>query len=93
MLSNIATATSRQFLGKIPLRKYLENKSSLAKARGELLVAYDEETIENEEFVLLLKKNVSRTPSFSCKHYEELDFDSMDPVQFKAEFRVEKNEL
>ena len=49
--------------------------------------------LENEEFVLLLKKNVSRTPSFSCKHYEELDFDSMDPVQFKAEFRVEKNEL
>ena len=41
MLSNIATATSRQFLEKIPPRKYLENKSSFAIARGELLVAYD----------------------------------------------------
>ena len=37
MLSNIATATSRQFLKKIPPRKYLENKSSF----GEFLVAYD----------------------------------------------------
>ena len=41
MLSNIATATSRQFLEKIPNRKYLENKSSFAITRGELLVAYD----------------------------------------------------
>ena len=60
MLSIIAKATSRQFLEKIPLRKYLENKSSFAIARGELLVAYDWETIDNEEFILLLKKTVSR---------------------------------
>ena len=52
MLSNIATATTRQFSEKIPLRKYLENKSSFAIARDELLVAYDEETIGNEEYVL-----------------------------------------
>ena len=63
MLSNTATAT-RQFSEKIPLRKYLENKSSFAIARDELLVAYDEETINDEEFILLLKKNVSRNPSF-----------------------------
>ena len=50
MLSNIATATFRQFLEKIPLRKYLENKSSFAIARGELVVALkDEETTGNEE--------------------------------------------
>ena len=36
----------RQFSEKIPLRKYLENKSSFAIARDELLVAYDEETID-----------------------------------------------
>ena len=41
MLSNNATATSRQFLEKISPRKYLENKSSFAIARGELLVAFD----------------------------------------------------
>ena len=93
MLSNIATATSRQFSEKIPLRKYLENKLSFAIARDELLVAYDEETIGNEEFVLLLKKNVSRNLSFPYKHYEEFDFKTMDPVQCKAEFRVEKNAL
>ena len=70
MLSNIATATTRQFSEKIPLRKYLENNSSFAIARDELLVAYDEETIGNEEFDLLLKKNVSRNPSFPHKHFE-----------------------
>ena len=41
MLSNIATTSSRQFLEKIPPRKYLENKSSFAIARGEVMVAYD----------------------------------------------------
>ena len=48
----------------MPLRKYLENKSSFAIARDELLFDYDEETIDDEEFILLLKKNVSRSPSF-----------------------------
>ena len=57
------TATTREFSEKIPLRKYLENKSSFAIAGDELLVAYDEEAIGNEEFVLLLKKNVWRNPS------------------------------
>ena len=42
------------------LRKYFENKFSFAIARDELLVAYDEDTIDDEEFILLLKK-----PSFS----------------------------
>ena len=93
ILSNIATATTRQFSEKIPLRKYLENKSSFATARDELLVTYDDETIGNEEFVLLLKKNVSRNASFPYKHHEEFDFEIMDPVQCKAEFRVEKNVL
>ena len=86
MLSNITTATSRQVLEKISLRKYLGNKSSFAIARGELLVAYDEETVDNEEFDLLLKKNISRNPSFPYKHNEEFDFETMDPVQCKAEF-------
>ena len=59
-------------------------------ARDELLVAYDEETIGNEEFVLLLKKNVLRNPSFPYKHYEEFDFETMDPIECKVEFGVEK---
>ena len=42
----------------------LKKKSSFVIARGELLVPYDEETIDNEELVLLLKKNVSRNLSF-----------------------------
>ena len=70
-------------------KRYLENKSSYAIARDGLLDNYDEETTDDEEFVLLLKKDVSR----KYKHYEEFDFETMDSVQCKAEFRVEKNAL
>ena len=59
------------------------------KTNRRLQVNYDEETADDEEFVLLLKKNVSR----KYEHYEEFDFETMDPVQCKAEFRVEKNAL
>ena len=79
MLSNIATATSCQFSEKIPLRKYLENKLSFSIARGELLVAYDDETIDNEEFVLLLKLNISRNPSFTILYNVTLNFESRTP--------------
>ena len=50
MLSNTTTTTSRKFLERMALRKYSENIASFAKARNELLVAYDEGTIDNEEF-------------------------------------------
>ena len=38
--------------------------ASFTKARDELLIAYDEGTIDDEEFVLLLKKNIPRNQSF-----------------------------
>ena len=69
------------------------NQSSFAIAREELLVAYDEETIDDEEFVFLLNKNISRNPHFPYRHYEEFHFKTMDPVECKAKFRVEKNAL
>ena len=50
LLSNTATATSRLFSNGTPLRKYSENVASFAKARDELLVAYDEGIIDYEEF-------------------------------------------
>jgi hypothetical protein len=50
-------------LKRITLRKYSENMASFAKARDELLVAYDEGTIDDEEFVLLWEQNVSKNPS------------------------------
>ena len=67
--------------------------ASFAKARDELLVAYDEGTIDDEEFVLLWEQNVSKNPSFPFKDYEKFDLESMDPVECKAEFRFEKNDL
>ena len=93
MLSNTATATSRQFSKRKTLLECSENMASFAKARDELLVAFDEGTIDDEEFVLLWEQNVSKNPSFPFKDYEKFDLESMDPVECKAEFRFEKNDL
>ena len=49
MLSNTATATSGQYSKRTTL---LKNMASFAKARDELLVAYDEGTIDDEEFAM-----------------------------------------
>ena len=66
---------------------------SFVKARDELLVAYDEGTIDDEEFALLWEQTVSKDPIFLYKDYEEFDLETMDPVECKAEFRFEKNGL
>ena len=52
--------------------------ASLAKAKDELLVAYDEGTIDDEEFALLWEQNVLKNPSFSYKDYEEFNLETMD---------------
>ena len=67
--------------------------ASFAKARDELLVAYDDGTIDDEEFALLWEQNVSKNPSFPYQEYEEFDLETMNPVECKAEFRFEKNDL
>ena len=66
MLSNTATATSRQFSKRTTLLKCSENMASFAKARDQLLVAYDEGTIDDEEFALLWEQNVSNKNPFRC---------------------------
>lgn len=60
--------------------------ASFAKARDELLVAYDEGTIDDEEFALLWEQNISKNHSFPYKDYEEFDLETMDPIECKAEF-------
>ena len=67
--------------------------ASFAKARDELLVAHDEGTTDDEEFALLWEQNVSKNPSFPYKDYEEFHLKTLDPVECKAEFRFEKNDL
>ena len=60
--------------------------ASFAKGRDELLVAHGEGTIDDEEFALLWEQNVSKNPSFPYKDYEEFHLESMDPIEYKAEF-------
>ena len=67
--------------------------ASFSKARDELLIAYDEGTIDDDEFVLLWEQNISKNPCFPYQDYENFDIETIDPVECKAEFRVEKNDL
>ena len=67
--------------------------ASFSKARDELLIAYDEGTIDDDEFVYLWEQNISKNPCFPYKDYENFDNETKDPVECKAEFRVEKNDL
>ena len=67
--------------------------ASFAKARDELLVAHGEGTIDDEEFALLWEQNVSKNPSFPYKDYEEFHLESMDPIEYKAQFRFENIDL
>ena len=60
--------------------------ASFAKAKDELLIAYDEGKIDDEKFVLLWQQNVSKNPSFPFNDYEEFDLETMNPVECKAEF-------
>lgn len=62
----------------------------LPEARDELLLAYDERTIDDEELVLLLKQSVSKDPSFPYKHHETLDLKIMDPMEYKLNFESRK---
>ena len=63
-----------------------KNMVSFAKARDELLVAYDDGTVDDEEFALLWEQNVSENPSFPYVDYKEFDLETMNPVECKAEF-------
>ena len=67
--------------------------ASFEAVRNELLLAYDEEVIDDEEFVLLWDCNKSKNPNFSYEDYVNFDLDCIAEAECKAKFRVEKNDL
>ena len=66
--------------------------ASFEAVRNELLLAYDEEVIDDEEFVLLWDCNKSKNPNFSYEDYANFNLDCIAEAESKAEFRIEKNE-
>ena len=62
--------------------------ASLKRARNELFLAYDDGTIDDEEFCLLYDINQSNNLIFVHADYEKFDLDNKDDVECISDFRV-----
>ena len=66
---------------------------SFKDLREALLLSYEENTISDEEFLLLYDKYSSKNPEFEYSDYERFDLDKLGDAECKANFRVEKRDL
>ena len=67
--------------------------ASFRDARIMLLDAFNDNSIDEDEFVLLYNLNTSKNPVFPYEIYERFDLANVDEAECKAEFRVEKSDL
>ena len=58
-----------------------------------LLDAFNDNLIDEDEFVLLYNLNTSKKPVFPYEIYERFELANVDEAECKAEFRVEKSDL
>ena len=66
---------------------------SLEKAREQLLLAFDDKLISEEEFVLLYDLNSSRNLDLPYEQYSHFDLDDMENDECLSEFRAKKHDL
>lgn len=67
--------------------------ASFRDARIMLLDAFNDNSIDEDEFVLLYNLNTSKNPVFPYEIYERFELANVDEAECKAEFRVEKSDL
>ena len=67
--------------------------ATFQRTRDALLLALDDDLIDEEEFSMLYDLHTSKNPNFPYHDYEKFDLDLIDPAECKAEFCVEKNDL
>ena len=67
--------------------------ASFEETRRRILLAYDDEIIDDDEFILLWDRFTSENPCFPYWDYENFQLDELDPAECKAEFRFEKSDL
>ena len=67
--------------------------ASYNEVKDNLLIALDDETIDEEEFLLLWEVNKSKNVDFPVHNYPRFDLASKDDCECKAEFRFDKNDL
>ena len=66
---------------------------SFKELREALLLSYEENTISDEEFLLLYDEYSSKNPEFEYSNYEPFDLDKLGDAECKVNFRVEKRDL
>ena len=66
---------------------------SFKDLREALLLSYEENTISDEEFLLLYDEYSSKNPEFEYSDYEGFNLDKLGDAECKANFRVEKRDL
>ena len=63
------------------------------EAREMLIEAFDEELIDEEEFVLLYDANKSKNPPFPYWKYQNFDLDSITEAECQADFRFQNHDI
>ena len=64
----------------------------LRDVKNSLLIAHDQGLVSDEELLLLLKANLSKTQSFRTKKYARFSIESIEEPECLSEFRVEKKD-
>lgn len=67
--------------------------AKLRDTRDCLLLSFDQNIIDDEEFILLYGMNSSKNPDFPYWRYEPFDLDCLSDEECKAEFRFWKNDI
>lgn len=67
--------------------------SSFKNLRELLLLAYDDNSISDEEFIVLYNSYQSKNPDFPYEAYEKFDLELLDDSECLAEFRVKKDDI
>ena len=67
--------------------------ASFRDARIMLLDAFNDNSIDEDEFVFLYNLSTLKNPVFPYEIYERFELANVDEAECKAEFRVEKSDL
>lgn len=67
--------------------------TSFKDARSLIIQSYDDELIDDDEFLLLYNAYISKNPEFPYDENRKFDLDEMDEFECKAEFRFEKTDI
>ena len=67
--------------------------ASFKEIRELLLLSFENETINDEEFLLLSEQFKSKNPDFPYENYLGFELDDMDESEWLAEFRFQKRHI